>query len=288
MSLGIIFALVAMLAWGFGDYFIQRSTRRFGDVETLFLITLFGSVVLLPFVWNKIPTIFAEGKSLMILLVAGVILLVAALLEFESLKRGKISVVEPTWSLEIPTAGLLAFLVLGEGLSSYQTALIVSLIFGLFLTSFQGKAFTKSFLLEKGVAISVVAALVMGSANFFVGWGARESDPLVVNFAISFVSFVGASIYLLSKQRMSETFSNIRKYPKTILKMVTLDNVAWVAFAYGMTLAPIGIAVALSESYILIAVILGFAWNKERLERHQYLGLMLAVVAAIALATVAS
>lgn len=274
-----------MLCWGFGDFFIQRSTRKIGDFETLFLITFFGSLVLLPFVWSDIGALFSELQSgLAILLAGAVILFVAALLEFEALKRGKISVIEPTWSLEIPMAGILALIILGETLTGYQTLLITLLIVGLFLVSFRGRAFSSSFLLEKGVALSIVAALVMGSANFFVGWGARETDPLLVNFAVSFLAMLGAGVFLLIKGRLFTTFQHLRESPKTLIPMITLDNIAWVAFAYGMTLAPIGITVALSESYILIAVMLGFVVGHERLERHQYLGLSLAVVSAVALA----
>ncbi len=55
-------------------------------------------------------------------------------------------------------------------------------------------------------------------------------------------------------------------------------------FIFAMTLAPIAITVALSESYIIVAVILGLAINKEKLERHQKFGLVLSVFSAITLA----
>ena len=30
-EIGILFALAALVFWGFGDFLIQRSTRKFGD-----------------------------------------------------------------------------------------------------------------------------------------------------------------------------------------------------------------------------------------------------------------
>lgn len=285
MSIGILFAIVAMICWGFGDFLIQRSIRKIGDWETLFLITFFGVILLLPFAWNDIGIMLTNmGTGFIILVVGGVILFVAALLEFEALKRGKISVVEPAWSLEIPAAGILAFLILGETLTGYQVLLIIFLIFGLFLISFRGQAFSKSFFLEKGVTISIIAAIIMGCANFFVGWGARETTPLAVNFAVCLIAALGSGIFLGIRGKLLGSFKHLVISPKVMLPMIFLDNIAWIAFAYGMVLAPIGITVALSESYIIIAVILGFLLNKERLERHQYLGLALAVVAAVALA----
>ena len=38
MSLGIGLAFVAMLCWGFGDFLIQRATRKIGDFEILAVI----------------------------------------------------------------------------------------------------------------------------------------------------------------------------------------------------------------------------------------------------------
>jgi hypothetical protein len=46
MTTGILFALLAMLFFGFGDFLIQRSTRKVGDWETLFLFSILGGVQL--------------------------------------------------------------------------------------------------------------------------------------------------------------------------------------------------------------------------------------------------
>lgn len=285
MSIGILAALVAMFCWGFGDFFIQRSTRKIGDWETLFLITFAGAVGLFPFIVSDLPSLFQHvDQTLWIILVAGILLLVAALLEFEALKEGKISVIEPTWSLEIPAAAILAALVLGESLTTGQTGAIIGLITGLILVSYKSGTLHKRFFFEKGVRISILAALIMGATNFFVGWGARETDPLMINFIISAISLVGSGIFLIAKGKLASTFRHLTTYPKTIIPMMFLDNIAWIAFAYGMALAPIGITVALSESYILIAVLLGIFIGREKLERHQYVGLVIAVVAAITLA----
>jgi drug/metabolite transporter (DMT)-like permease len=66
--------------------------------------------------------------------------------------------------------------------------------------------------------------------------------------------------------------------------MIIFDNIAWIAFAFAMTLSPIGITTALSESYIIIAVLLGIFVSKEKLEQHQKIGLVVAVGSAVLLA----
>ena len=286
ISLGILFAVVAMVCWGFGDFFIQKSLRKVGDWETLFIITLLGSIILLPFVWVDIlPFLQSNITTILILLGAGVVLLVAALLEFEALKRGKISVIEPTWSLEIPSSVLFAFIILNETMGGYQIITIAVLIIGLFMVSYRGSVFSKRFLLERGVILSVIAALTMGVANFFVGWGARTTDPLMVSFIINIISVVASGAFLIWKGKIGQVISDMKTYPTLLLKMAVLDNIAWIAFAFAMIYAPIGIAAALSESYIIIGVLLGIFINKEKIERHQKIGLVVAVIALLILAT---
>lgn len=284
MIYGIILAIAAMFFWGFGDFFIQRSTRKVGDWETFFIITLVGAVILLPFVWHNLHRLSAGGQSVSVLLLTGIFLFTASMLEFEALRRGKMSVIEPTWSIEILVAALMAFVVLGEILSPGQLFIIIALIIGLFLLSYRGHAFSKNFLLERGVPIAVLSAIFMGVAAFFVGWSSRLTDAMMANFAVNVFCVVGSGIYLAYKKRLFQTFRDLFRYPKMLLGMSILDNGAWIAFAFAMTLSPIAIATAISEGYVIIAVTLGLMVNKEKLQKHQSMGLVVAVISAIILA----
>jgi uncharacterized membrane protein len=284
---GIILAIIAMLSWGIGDFLIQRSTRAIGNWETLFVITAFGAVVLLPFVWSDIPTLFDNYSSLLFALVfSGVIIFIAALLEFEALRQGKLSVVEPIWSLEIPTAAILAYLILGEVLTVWQIVLMVLLIIGLVGISFRGAKIKARHFLEKGALISVLAAFMMGTANFFMGFSGRISDTLLTNFVACVVMAVVTIIYIAAKGRTKKMIADIKARPKMLTLMSIFDNVAWIAFVAAMSLAPIGIVVALTESYIVIVVLLGIMVNKEKLRHRQKIGLFLALFSAIMLALI--
>ena len=93
MQIGIILIIVTILCWGFGDFFIQKSTRKMGDWESLFIITAFGFVILSPLVLSDIWEIFVDFRSLLILLVGGLIMFIAALIDFEALKKGKLAII---------------------------------------------------------------------------------------------------------------------------------------------------------------------------------------------------
>ncbi len=287
IELGILLALVAMIGWGFGDFFIQKSVRKIGDWESLFLVTAVGAIVLAPFIYKDFPALFsAHNPSLYILLAGSFILFIAAILNFEALKEGKISVVEPLWSLEIPVAALLAFFVMNESVGWTQIVLIIVLIAGLVMTSLRSYHLEKRIWLEKAVFLAIGAALIMGAANFFVGWGARSTTGLMMIWFINIFIAIACLFYIIPKISRRKFIKNIRENKGILAGMCIFDNIAWVAFAYSMTLAPIAITVALSESYIIISVLLGMFVNKEFLHKHQKIGLLIAIVAAVTLATI--
>lgn len=275
-----------MIAWGVGDFFIQKSTRKIGDWQTLFLIALFGTVMVLPFVWSDIGKIVLLPSNIVyIIFTAAILLFVAALFEFEALKKGKLSIVEPIWSFEIVVSSIFAFFILREPLSTLQIILILILMIGLFLISYKDITVSKRIIFEKGIKIAFLSALLMGITNFFVGWGARETNPLMINFVINSVSLVGSFIFIARQRKIKDTLIHLIEYPKVLAPMMILDNIAWIAFAIAMVSTPIGIAVAISESYIIIAVLLGIFITKEKLLKHQYIGLLVAILSAIILST---
>ena len=287
LSVGIGLAFVAMLAWGIGDFLIQKSTRKVGDIEALFFVTAFGAVVLLPFVYKNIGALFASSSDTMLILaVLCVVLLLAALLDFEALRVGKLAVVEPIWSFEVPVAALLAFFILGEEVTVLQILIIVALLVGLALVSLKKEFRLKHLWLERGTLLALLGAVFMGAANFFMGWGARVTDPIMANFVTDVFIAVVTGLILFRRGNVGASIRDMSRNGSVLLQMSIADKTAWVAFAFAMTLAPIAVTVALSESYIIIAVLLGLALNRELLCRHQKIGLALAITAAIILAAI--
>ena len=287
INTGIALAFVAMLCWGFGDFCIQKSTRKIGDLETLFFITFFGAVVLAPFAYKNLPALFSGSwDTIIVILVLCVVLFFAAILDFEALRVGKLAVVEPIWSFEVPGAALLAFFILGEKVTLFQIALIVALLTGLVLVSLKRNTNFRKVLLERGTILAFFGAVMMGAANFFMGWSARLSDPVMANFLSDVFIAVLTGLILIFTGRFRSTIRDIASNKSVLLQMSIADKAAWLAFAFAMSLAPIAIAVALSESYIIVAVLLGLFINREKLQFHQKIGLILAIASALTLAAV--
>ncbi len=65
-ELSLLAAFGAMICWGIGDFLIQRTVRKVGDIEALAFIGIVGSVGLIPFVWNDLKLILHPGFALML------------------------------------------------------------------------------------------------------------------------------------------------------------------------------------------------------------------------------
>lgn len=282
--MGILLALTALFSWGLGDFLIQRSARKFGDWAALFYITAFASIILFPFVYKDIVhSLNAHG---ILLLAASFVILFAGLLDFEALRVGKISVIEPIYALEIPVAAFLAAYVIHEKLTVAQIIFIASIVVGIFLISTKSFHSLKSLHAEKGVWQALFATIGMGAVNFLFGVGSRETSPLMINWFTSVFIAVIAIVYLAFNSRLYELIENFQSQKILIFNVSFFDNLAWITFSYAMLFIPIAVATGISEGYIAFAGALGLIFNKEKLRRHQWIGFFIVVVAVVVLALI--
>lgn len=284
--MGSILAFIAFVSWGFGDFLIQKSTRTFGNWMSVFYVALAGFIGLLPFVWEEIPDLFSHGLSsdLLILGLTACFEVCGSLIFFESLRRGKIAVVEPIFAFEIPVTILLAWLFLHETLSGWQLGLIAVIVVGIILISLKSLKHLKKIRLETGVILAIVATVIMGGTDFLYGLGSRATSPLLINWFASAIVLIVTSAYLWRKGRLKDAIPDIKARPGIVVWLVIMDNLGWIAYSYSMLYVPIAIATGISEAYIALAVLLGLTLNREKLKAHQAVGLAVILVAVFLLA----
>ncbi|MDD5050153.1 MAG: EamA family transporter [Candidatus Pacebacteria bacterium] len=283
-SLGVLLSVSTLLLWSVGDFYIQKSTRLVGIWKSLFFISFFGMVLELPFVWVEVQKIFLSPQSLILLVVLGLSIFLAALLDFEALKRGKIAVVEPVFGLGIPFTVFLAVVSGHDILSLTQSLLIGAIFIGIILSVVVKGSFRYDRIIwEKGVFIAILGTLAMALTNFLTGIGSQLISPLMTIWFINFFLTITTFVYLFAKGEWRSLPNDLRRHSKVILEESLFDNIAWLSYAFAMTLIPISISTSIAESYIVMAVLLGVSVNKETLNRHQVLGVILAVLGVISL-----
>jgi len=283
-QLGLLFAFVALLGWGFGDFFIQKTTRLIGVYKTLFLICAGAAVVLLPFVYDEVFS-YTRGDYQAILFLSGVIF-VYALVIFQAFERGKLSVVEAIVAFELPLTVTLGVFVGGETLSPLQIALFFLIFIGIALAAAArlDHLHLHKRIFEKGVSWAFAAAFLSALTNFFVGSYSQHMSPLFVIWATHSMLAVLCGAYVVWRGDFISLWKVVKQHPVPVIGQSIFDNAAWIGYAFATTMIPISLTVMVSESYIALAALLGYFLGREQLNRHQIIGAGIAIVGVFLLA----
>ncbi|MDI6733887.1 MAG: DMT family transporter [Patescibacteria group bacterium] len=281
--LGIIFSLLALLSWGFGDFSIQRATRIFGDFKTLFYIGIVGVIAIFPFIYSELNAFFHTPHLLILLSLTGVVIFFAALFDFEALKRGKLAIIEPILAIELPITVALSALFWGEKLSLPQLFLVTVTFIGITLsvTTHHAHLHYHKRLLERGVMFAGIGAIVMGLVNFLVGASSQSTSPLLTIWFTNLIFTVFCVVYIVAKGQFKSIWTDIKYHPRILMAESILDNMAWIFYAYAASFIAISVATTISESYIAFTVLLGVFINKEKLQRHQIFGIIIAIASVL-------
>jgi drug/metabolite transporter (DMT)-like permease len=281
--IGIIFALIALFGWTIGDFLIQRVTRLVGTIKTLFYIAAFGAIVLFPFAWQHFDEL-AQPRNLLLLALGTVVTFFAAVFDFEALHDGKLAVVEPIIGLELPLVVLLAVTLRGEALNWPQIVLIACIFVGItFVVTSRRIRWHHRIIFEKGFVYAGIGAIGLALTTFLYGVNGQESSATLTVWFVHLILALVCLVIMARRRTVHTVAADLRRHWIPILAMSVADNAAWIGFAQASRLIPISIATAISETYIVLAVILGLAVNHEKFRRHQYLGAALAVAGLIVL-----
>lgn len=283
--LGLLFAFIALIGWGFGDFFIQKTTRIIGVYKTLFLICAGAAVVLFPFVQHELFVYTrAEYQSIAIL---ALIIFIYALVIFQAFERGKLSVVESIVAFELPLTVGLGVFVGGETLSLKQFLLFLVIFVGIALAAASrlDHLHLHRRIFEKGVVWAIAAAFLSALTNFFVGTYSQHMSPLFVIWATHSMLAILCGGYIYFRGDFGSLWSAVKKNPLPMIGQSIFDNAAWIGYAFATSLIPISLTVTISESYIALAAMLGYFLGREKLNNHQIVGAIIAFVGVIFLAT---
>ena len=279
-SIPILAAIGAMICWGFGDFFIQKSTRKIGDVETLAWIGLLGAAGMTPFVWNDLSLVLKSSNFLMLLLL-GIISFAVGVVNFEAFRRGKLSIVEVLMEFELPITVLLGVMFLQEQLGLFQVILVGVIFCGIMLIAVRREDFKKNrHLFERGAVLAIVAAVGYGLINFLTAVGAKHISPLLVIWFPWVVFTCMCIIWLVARGNFRAATRHAHIYWRLILTVGILDTLAWIFFALAVEKKELAVTIAITESYPAISLLLGVTINKEHISKYQTIGVVVTIAAS--------
>ncbi|MFA5155238.1 MAG: EamA family transporter [Patescibacteria group bacterium] len=290
MNIAILLAFGAMVGWGLGDFLSQKVIHRIGWLETLWWIYLASFIGLLPLIWRDLWVLNWPGVSL--LLILGVIDFAGAMAHFKALETGKLSVVEIILFFELPITIILGVMFLQNTLSPDQLLLIFGLFVGVILISLDFNKMRwhqfwffwqkNKIFLERGAWLAALTAILLALTNFFTALGSVRVTPLLAIWFPWSLSGLVCLTYFLLRGKFGAVIKHSRQHWPWILASAVVDIIAWLFFAFSMSeKGELAIVAAVTEGYIVIAMLLGLKFNKEKIRGWQYLGAAITIICSL-------
>ena len=286
---GVLAAVGALFGWGVADFLLQKVSRENDTFRMMFCNSIIGLCITLPLAWSHLDTVPQIGQD--IWLIGGICLgiFINVFFSIEALRSGKLAVISPVFSLELPFTVLLTVLIAHEFPSAMQFLLIALIFAGFFLLTFRGvPKFGKSIRikLERGVMAALVGVIGLSFYNLTIGLASRLLHPTVTSFTISVFMLALSSVILISRKqfRFPDVFEPLRRQPLYVIATSLLYTGAGLSFAYATTMLPISVATGISEGYVALSVVLGLTFNREKLKPVQFAGILCVLAGIVALA----
>ena len=271
-TMAITYGLSSAIAWGTGDFSAGFASRKSGVVSVVLFSQLIGAVFLF-----LLAMIFSGSlpplRDMLFGGLAGVFGVLGLMALYEGLSRGRMGIVAP-FSAIVTALIPIGFAFFKEGLP--RSSQILGL--GLALCSVWLLSFTKSeekkhrfteFILPllSGIGFGLFFILIDTASHTSILW------PLVGTRCVSLLMM---SILFISS-------SSARVPQKTQLSFIALAGICDVLgnmfFALATNMGRLDISAMLSSLFPAATVTLAWLFLKEKLNRHQWCGVVVALVA---------
>lgn len=273
--MGILWGLIAALAWGVGDFLIKSAATRMGAARAAFFVELFSLLPLLVyFVIAGERGIFNAWQPLALALFVGFINILATLALYRAYKVGELSVMAPIVSTFSVVTVILALVVLAERPTLLN-------ILGIFLTlggivavstSWSELRRMKGIFTAQGVGLAGIAAIGLGLSFFLVDYVVEDFGQVVPVIAFRLAGVLGmlaARSIIKFDLRMPE----LGVWP-LLITLIIVDTLGYLAYNIGISTEYVSIVSTLSSLYALISVTLALIFLGERLEINQRFGIV--------------
>jgi drug/metabolite transporter (DMT)-like permease len=281
LNSGFLLGAAAALAWGVADVIVTIYSRRIGYLRALVVIHGLSLVplVLLAFVVDPPEPVTVDGVAQAAAL--GPIAVIAYMGFYKALELGPISIVSPIVSAFGAVVVLLALLVLGDSLTEVQAIGCVLVLSFVLLASIETSSSDRAG--ATGIALSLVACFAFGLYLFLQGELADELGwllPILVSRVVA-VLMLGALLAVRpgDEQRQRLGVAGVAGCAAT----GALEASAYLFFNRGAELGEIAITGAAVSAYPVIPILVGLFALRERVARHQLVGVAGVIVGMVVL-----
>lgn len=272
-QMATLLALLSSLLWGSADYHAGNLTKKYPAMVVLGINQAFGllfgiSLVIISQEWIA-PNLSSDGYLINGVL-AGLSGYAGLLCLYAGLSTGRMGVVSPISSLSVLIPLGFALFVGDESLSRPVTLGVVAAVIGVFLS---GGPEVSSGLPFKPILLALGAACGFGSALTFMSIGSEVSSLLTMT-TMRIATFTITVGYFINRGN----FGGVQKKHIPLLIGIGIsDFLANLLLGVATTKGLVSIAMVLGALYPIATAVLAFIFLHERLQKVQYIGIILAV-----------
>ncbi|MGD0426721.1 MAG: DMT family transporter [Candidatus Acidiferrales bacterium] len=303
VSLAIILGLTGAVSWGAADFAARFASRQVGAYRTLFFMQFFGFLALS--VYLKSTGGFSHGVApgwhpWAMAVAAGLLNMLSSLALYHSFEHGTMSIVGPV-SSSYPALTVALSLLSGERIHAVRATGLGVTLLGVILaaTSFaQSKSTpaendprhasetsaaetnTPRAHLSTGVGWAVCAALGFGVLFWFLGFHVIPAVGSAVSvWVMRLTALVSLSVAAVPTGQTLKLPHG--KVWWLLLAVGILDTAAFVANNAGLGTGQVSVVSVLASLYGAFTVLLAWIFLRERLERSQWLGIVLIFIGIV-------
>lgn len=273
---GIIFGIIAMLGWGFADFFVVKSLKKTNVIKTFLWSQLIGIVAFAVFFafFFKMPDISMQWGGIFVL--TSVLGFIAYLSFYKGLGTGKVSVVAPITACWAAITVILSIIFLKEQIVQLQLFGIILAISGAVLVSFKLHDLIKMKLrnFTIGAEYAALAAVAWGIQFVFIDMLVEEFGWFIPMFLIKIISLLFLIVYISAKK---ESVPFPRQAGALVIAIAALEVAAFLSYGFAISTQNTAITAPLISAAPTVTVILAFIFFKEKIELNQKIGMVAAL-----------
>ena len=271
MSNGFVLGTLAALAWGFADVLVTYLSRRSGFFRTLLFTQAVGValLVLVALTLDDLPG--PSTAQLLALAGLGPVAVAAYGGFYKALELGPIAIVSPIASANGAVVVLLAVVVLGESLTSLQLLGCVLVLGFIVLAALEPRTETATDGTGSGIRLALLASIAFGGYLFGLATFTDDLGWLVpILIARAMTVAILATVALTKPPTTLGVLGRIGV--AGCLVAGALDATGYLVFNRGAEIGELAITSAAAASYPVIPILVGLIALRERVARHQLVG----------------
>lgn len=252
-------------------------------VRTLFILIFSIIIVLLSGAFRDIQNI--NIKSLMYLILSGIVTGISWILYFKALSIGDVNKVVAVDKSSVVFSILLAMILFNETNNLFYKIISISFIFFGTILMIDRKGSCNNDRTNKKWIVYALLSSVFASLTSILGkFGVSNIDSnLGTAIRTLVILFISWMIVFFTKEYREIKFINKREFAFILLSGIS-TGISWLCYYYAIKYGIVSLVIPIDKLSILVSIGFSYIVFKEKLSRRSFIGLIMLVIGTILIA----